>query len=106
MRLSLSRARYFRNLFSPILIDSSVMKSYYGGLEHLRRRLVNAGLEAWATELLLAERSASTSGEALSNTSVVLRRLIDSIETQVGGLVEEARSLDEEGQAIWNRCRT
>lgn len=85
--------------------DLAKMNSYYERLEHLRARLSAAGLDSWATELLSAERSASTSGEALSNTGVVLGRLIGSEDAHVREFQDEARSLDQEGQAIWNGHR-
>ncbi len=78
------------------------MRGYYSHLEHLRGRLVAAGQDKWAMELLAAERSASTSGEALSNTGVVLRRLLDSDEPNLGDFRDEVASIEAEGHAIWD----
>jgi hypothetical protein len=77
------------------------MQGYYSRLEHLRGRLLAVGQDKWAVELLAAERSASTSGEALSNTGVVLRRLLDSDEPNLSDVRDEAASIEEEGHAIW-----
>jgi hypothetical protein len=52
-------------------------------------------------ELLSAERSASTSGEALSNTGVVLMRLLDSTEPDLGRFRDEAQAIYDEGNRLW-----
>jgi hypothetical protein len=41
------------------------------------------------------------SGEALSNTGVVLRRLLDSDEPNLSDVRDEAASIEEEGHTIW-----
>jgi len=66
----------------------------YSHLEHLRGRLLAGGHDKCAIELLAAERSSSTSGEALSNTGVVLRRLLDSDEPSLSDFRDEAASVD------------
>jgi hypothetical protein len=50
----------------------------YDELEKLRDELIGTGFEAWAAELLSAERSASTAGEAISNIAPILRRLVST----------------------------
>ena len=78
------------------------MQNYYARLEGLRERLVATGHGHWAIELLNAERAASTSGEALSNTGVVLKRLLDSTDSYVSDFRNEAQSIYDEGGAIWD----
>lgn len=52
-----------------------VITALYERLERLRDRLLDMGQGDWARDLLVAERSATTSGEAISNVTVVLRKL-------------------------------
>jgi hypothetical protein len=80
------------------------MQQYYSKLEALRGHLRAAGLEPWAIELLSAERAASTSGEALSTTGVVLKRLLQSQDLDTD-LRAQAQSIYDEGDVIWNRGR-
>ena len=75
---------------------------YYDRLERLRNALAAVGLDAWSGELLGAERSASTSGEAISNVSVVLGRLEESGELPDDNLRNEVRAIQVEGSRIWN----
>ena len=79
------------------------MNQYYARLEQLRARLVAAGNDAWAMKLLNAERSASTSGEALSNIAVVLKELLAAAETMSSAIRSEAQSIYADGDRIWNR---
>jgi hypothetical protein len=76
--------------------------NYYQLLEQLRDALIQAGLGSWAENLLAAERSASTGGEALSDTEDVLRKLTDSGElggTQLPDQVADVRAL---GRQLWD----
>jgi len=75
---------------------------FYDRLQRLRTALAAVGLDAWSGELLGAERSASTSGEALSNVSVVLRRLEESGELPDEELRNEVTAIQAEGSRIWN----
>jgi len=79
------------------------MNSYYSRLESLRARLIAAGYKRWATELLVAETSATTSGEALSNTATVLKRLLVSSQFDVMGLRQDVELTYTEGDQMWNR---
>jgi hypothetical protein len=80
----------------------SVVLSFYDRLEKLRDALTAAGLESWGGDLLAAERSASTSGEAIDSVGVVLRRLDASSDLQDEDLREKVRSVLAEGSRIWN----
>ena len=86
-----------------LLYRRRLVEDYYAHLEHLRGRLVGAGQDHWAVELLSAERSASTSGEALASTAVVLRRLLSADEPELEEFRQEVQSIYDEGGAIWNR---
>lgn len=77
------------------------MLDYYARLEDLRGRLLAAGQDNWAMELLSAERSAGTSGEALSETRMVLKRLIDSTEPDVADFRDEAQAIYHEAHRLW-----
>ena len=81
------------------------MEAFYDRLERLRDMLAEAGLATWSRELLVAERSASTSGEAISNTSVVLRKLRDSDAISNLELREEVEGILDQGRQIWNRSQ-
>jgi len=65
----------------------------YDELSRLRDDLIALkGMEHWASELLAAERSATTSGEAISNISPILRRLREAdgtgaVRARVDGLL-------------------
>jgi hypothetical protein len=78
------------------------MNVYFARLEQLRGRLVAAGHDDWAMKLLSAERSASTSGEALSNTGVVLKELLAATEMS-SAIRSEVQSIYADGDRIWNR---
>lgn len=77
------------------------MLDFYARLERLRDDLATAGLDAWSRALLTAERSASTSGEAISNTSEVLRQLDASSEPLDDHLRTEVRDTLAEASRIW-----
>jgi hypothetical protein len=78
------------------------MMAFYDQLERLRDSLAHGGLDGWARELLAAERSASTSGEAIDNTSVVLRKLLASDELSDNELREEVKAALGEGTRLWH----
>ena len=78
------------------------MIDFYDRLAALRDALAAVGLDAWSSELLGAERSASTSGEAIDNVSVVLRRLEESNELPDGELRDEVSAIRDEGSRIWH----
>ena len=78
------------------------MTGFYDRLERLRNALTAVGLDPWSAELLGAERSASTSGEAISSVSVVLQRLEESNELPDDELRNEVKAIQAEGSRIWN----
>jgi hypothetical protein len=53
-----------------------------------------------AADLLHAERSATTSGEALSNTGVVLKNVLDGDRVD-GTLRAQVQAVCDEGARIW-----
>jgi len=75
--------------------------AFYERLQSLRDALAAVGLNTWSEELLTAERSASTSGEAIDNVSLVLRRLEKSNELQ-DELRNEVSAIQAEGKRLWN----
>jgi hypothetical protein len=77
------------------------MQGYYARLERLRGRLVVSGQGNWAMALLSAQRSASTSADALFETGVVLKRLLDSKEPDLGDFRDEAQTIYEESDRLW-----
>ena len=77
------------------------MNVYYKRLEKLRAHLAATEQHGWADRLLSAERSATTSGEALSNTGVVLKALLESHVADQLGLRREIQGIYDEGAAIW-----
>ena len=77
------------------------MQDYHARLENLRGRLLASGYDQWAMELWSAERSSSMSMEALYNTGVVLKRLIDSNEPDLGDFRDEAQTIYDEGENLW-----
>lgn len=62
-----------------------------------------AGHDGWAMKLLSAERAAGTSGEALSNTAVVLKQLLASTDVMSPDIRSEAQSIYAAGDRVWNR---
>jgi hypothetical protein len=80
---------------------NGLIAGYYDRLELLRDELAANGLEDWSRELLSAERSACTSGEVISNTGVVLRRLGRSSDLTDTGLRERVESAIAQGARIW-----
>jgi hypothetical protein len=80
----------------------SGMNAYYGRLQDLRARLIAGDREDWARELLQAERSAGTAGEALSNTGMVLRRFLNEQTSDRLRLRDEAQSIYDENVALWD----
>ncbi len=79
------------------------MNEYYDSLENLRDLLVDRGLPDLARELLTAERSASTSGEAINNTGVVLRRILESTDVTETALRAELTHTLTLGQSLWDQ---
>jgi hypothetical protein len=75
--------------------------NYYQLLEQLRDALNQAGLRHWAEELLTAERSASTGGEALSDTGVVLGKLVESGELGGTKLSDQVADIQVVGRQLW-----
>jgi hypothetical protein len=76
--------------------------AFYDRLQSLRDALAAIGLDTWSEQLLTAERSASTSGEAIDNVSLVLRRLEESNELRDDELRQEVRAIQAEGKRLWN----
>ena len=72
-------------------------------LQQLREDLTRLGAETWARELLDAETSASTSGEIISNTGVVLRRLLKEKVAKRLGLRKQVRAALAECDRLWKR---
>jgi hypothetical protein len=75
---------------------------YYDLVGRARDLLAADGLEAASREVLEAERSAATFGEAISDIGVVLRHLLSldlSEETRAAVLA----ALDE-GSRVWNEA--
>lgn len=84
------------------------MNEYYERLDRLREMLEDRGFAARARELLIAERSASTSGEAISVTGVLLRQILESTDVAETDLRAELTEVLELGQLLWdesNRSR-
>lgn len=79
------------------------MNAYYAGLADLRNRLIAFGAEVWASKLLSAERSASTSGEAISSIAPILNELLGSGSFPVD-IRNTARNLLDEGRDMWDRA--
>ena len=79
------------------------MNDYYNRLEHLRDLLDDQGWPELARELLIAERSASTSGEAINNTGVLLRQILDSTEVTDTALRAELTQTLTLGRSLWDR---
>lgn len=76
-----------------------MINDYYDHTEALRDRLAERGLDSWSRELLIAERTASMSGEAINNIGIVLRQLREvELDSETKTAVE--RLLDE-GDRIW-----
>lgn len=75
------------------------MRAYYERTALLRDRLRETGYDEWADELVSAERSAFTSGEALSNVTFALNRFRKEPMPDV--LRYEIEVLIEEGERIW-----
>ena len=77
------------------------MIAFYDRLERLRHRLTDVGQANRAEELLVAERSASTSGEALSNVTVVLERLRGSPELGDAELQADIGRVIADAELLW-----
>jgi hypothetical protein len=75
--------------------------AYYQQLADVRMRLSALGHAQLADKLLRAERSASTSGEALDNTGVVLRSILDGDVFDDTELRNQLQALYDEGDRIW-----
>lgn len=78
------------------------MERYFELTAAVRAALVAGGEAEAADELLGAERSASTSGELISNVAVVLSRLGSSGILSRAGADRQARELEELGWRAWN----
>lgn len=78
------------------------MNEYYDRLERLRDMLAPAGAPALARDLLDAERSASTSGEALSVTGAVLQRALETIDVTDPDLRTELIDVLALGRSLWD----
>lgn len=78
------------------------MNEYYDRLERLRDMLASAGAPALARDLLDAERSASTSGEALSVTGAVLQRALETIDVTDPDLRTELIDVLALGRSLWD----
>ena len=77
------------------------MNDYYARLDRLCERLIESGLDVWAADLEGAVRSASMSGEALSTSGVILRRMgVDGV-GEAAGLTGEIRAAFDEGDRLW-----
>ncbi len=79
------------------------MDDYYRSLAGLRERLEHLGAGAEADALLRAERSATTSGEAISNIGTVLRQALDSGLGDRLGVRAELESILRVGEDAWNK---
>lgn len=77
------------------------MNAYYQRLADIRVGLLANGKDQLALELLKAERAASTSGEALARTGVVLRRILDQKLVDDPALMKRLQSADDEGTRLW-----
>ena len=84
---------------ATILLD---VIAFYQRLADVRGRLSALGHEELADKLLRAERSASTSGEALANTGVVLRSILDGDVIDDTELRDQLQALYDEGGRIWS----
>ncbi len=76
---------------------------YYEALAELRARLLIAGEEGWALNLLSAERSATTSGEVISNVGVLLEKLLKSDVPDRLGLRSQVFAVLKQGEEAWKR---
>ena len=75
---------------------------YYEALVDLRDALERVGLHDWSSQLLEAERSASTGGEGLSNSGVILRTLVESGTIGDPGLSRQVEAVSLMGRRLWN----
>jgi hypothetical protein len=83
-----------------------VAENYYEQIAALRRRLTEAGQPEIADELLQAERGGTTSSEILSETGVILRRLLESGEAERLQLAHDVGRLDRLGREIFQSTNT
>jgi hypothetical protein len=74
----------------------------YGDLAELRQRLVAGGEDGWARRLLTAERSAATSGEAISDISPILEDLLATPIPAQLGLRDRIVAVLEFGRKAWD----
>jgi hypothetical protein len=74
------------------------MADYYEQIDALQRRLTAAGQPDIAYELEQAVRRGSTSSEILSETGVILGRLLDSGEAERLRLSDEVARIDRLGR--------
>jgi hypothetical protein len=77
------------------------MNGYYERLEWLRDKLADDGEATWSRRLLEAERGAATSGEALSNTGVVLREILADGSVKNEEVRQAIRATLEEAAQLW-----
>jgi hypothetical protein len=75
------------------------LRLYYDGLDQLVDALRANGRPDLANELVFAKVSGATSGEALSNTGVELRKI--ARERLDSGLAERVTRLQGECSALW-----
>jgi hypothetical protein len=80
-----------------------MMERYYQLIQDLRKKLVAGGEDSWAQDLLSAERSSATFGEALHNLGLVLGELQNAHATKRLGLEDDLRTILVYGQEIWNQ---
>jgi hypothetical protein len=78
-----------------------VIADYYEQIEALQRRLSASGRPDIASELEQAVRRGSTSSETLSETGVILGRLLDSGEAERLQLTGEVAGLDRLGRNLF-----
>jgi hypothetical protein len=79
------------------------VNDYYERLGHLRDALNQRGTPELARALLITERSASTSGDVISATGVLLRQIRAATaptETALRADLDDALAL---GQALWDQ---
>ncbi len=81
-------------------VTAVTINEYYEHTETVRELLAESGREDLARELLVAERTASTSGEAINNIGVTLRRMLH--EPFVESLRTSIQALLDEGSQIWS----
>ena len=77
------------------------MQLYYEQTALLRDRFRDRGYEQWAEDLLAAERSAFTSGEAITNIELALNRIRK--ETMPDELRTAIDAVIAEGDRIWHK---